>query len=141
MSIERFADQSDVFIVTRNIGVLSTEQETTDRVTGLQVAVQSSVPEGLAHTISNEIDIEEVSAVISIKPSFFEVLKNTSNNTNENQRLIFITYEQNSSLFLNKETNTTGSVVVTILRSPEQGLPPTNLSEPVRILFKVNPVS
>ena len=141
MSIQRFADQSNVSIVKRNIGVLSTEQETIDRVTGLEVAVQNE-PGGLANiTISNEIDIEEVSAVVTMKPSFFEVLRNTSNDKNEKQRLIFVTYEQNCPLFLNEETNSTGSVVVTLLRSPEQGTPPKNLDEPIRIIFKVDLVS
>lgn len=145
-SVQRFADQRNVSIVRQNIGAVSTEQETTDRDAGLQVAVQNS-PEGLAPTVFNETDMsnevleaEAVSAFVILQKSFFEALRNTSNNQTDKQRLIIIAYEQNSTLFMNNETNSTGSVVLTILRSPEQGPPPMNLIEPVQIFFKVNTV-
>lgn len=74
---------------------------------------------------------------VVITPELLQVLQDTSNQS-ETPRLIFLVYEANSPLFQDPVESTTGSVIFSFLRSPEQGPAPINLDSPVSFQFQTN---
>lgn len=79
-------------------------------------------------------------ASVFVSSTLFQVFQNTSTQVDNFTRLIFVVYDINSLLFQDPGVASTGSVILSFLRSPRQGPPPTDLEEPVKFQFQANQV-
>lgn len=98
----------------------------------------------VASTYPNSITGSLASAFLS--STLFQVFENTSTQFNNFTRLVFVVYDVNSPLFQDVTLNGTAengtrSVILSVLRSPQQGPAPVDLEEPVKFQFQANQVS
>lgn len=75
-----------------------------------------------------------------VSSTHFEVFENTSTQSEDLTRLIFVIYDVNSPLFQDPNNTNVGSVILSFIRSPEQGPAPMNLEHPVKFQFQANQV-
>lgn len=80
-------------------------------------------------------------ASVFVSPTLYEVFRNTSRRREELPRLAFVVYDISSPLFQDPAINSTASVILSFLRSPDQGPAPRNLEEPVKFQFQSSRVS
>lgn len=98
----------------------------------------------LTSLASTYTDIVEGSlAATFVSSTLFQVFQNTSTQFDGFTRLIFVVYDVNNTLFQDPRPafNTTGSVILSFLRSPQQGPAPMDLMEPVKFQFQANQVT
>lgn len=86
-------------------------------------------------------NITDSLASVFLSSMLFELFQNTSTQMDEPNRLIFVVYDANSVLFQDPRSAGTGSVILSFLRSPQQGPTLTNLEQPVKFQFQANQVS
>ena len=89
-------------------------------------------------------DIVEGSlAATFVSSTLFQIFQETSNSTQFDNftRLIFVVYDINSTLFQDPSKGSTNSVILSFLRSPQQGPAPEGLVEPVKFQFEANQVN
>ena len=79
-------------------------------------------------------------AATFVSTMLFQVFQDTSTQSDNSTRLIFVVYNVNSTLFSDPNIGSTGSVILSFLRSPQQGPAPTNLEERVKFQFQTNQV-
>jgi hypothetical protein len=86
--------------------------------------------------------IEGSLAATLVSSMLFQVFQDTSTQLENSTRLIFVVYDVNSTLFQDPNPNIdgTGSVILSFLRSPQQGPPPMDLEETVKFHFQANQV-
>jgi hypothetical protein len=87
--------------------------------------------------------IEGSLAATFVSSMLFQVFQDTSTQLENSTRLIFVVYDVNSTLFQDPNSNIdgTGSVILSFLRSPQQGPPPMDLEETVKFQFQTNQVN
>lgn len=76
-------------------------------------------------------------ASVLVSSTLYQVFQDTSTQNERFIRLVFVVYDVNSSLFQDPNVETTGSVILSFLRSPLQGPAPMDLEEPVTFQFQV----
>ena len=154
-SIEEFADAvlvamngtENVTLARENFAVLAVEPQpdSTGQIESFVVQVEVGEPLSNASDFNNAVFSSsplpsgDPLAYVVMNENLIQALQNTSNEPDQDPRFIFIVYEINSTVFQDPDGNGTGSVVLTVLRSPDQGPPPTNLDEPVMFQFQVDP--
>ena len=134
-------------LARENFAVLAVEPQpdSTGQIESFVVQVEVGEPLSNASDFNNAVFSSsplpsgDPLAYVVMNENLIQALQNTSNEPDQDPRLIFVVYEINSTVFQDPNGNETGSVVLTVLRSPEQGPPPTNLDEPVMFQFQVNP--
>ena len=86
-------------------------------------------------------DIVEGSlAATFVSSTLFQIFQETSTQFDNFTRLIFVVYDINSTLFQDPSEGSTNSVILSFLRSPQQGPAPEDLVEPVKFQFQANRV-
>lgn len=94
-----------------------------------------------ASTEPTEPTITESLAAVFVSSTLFQALQSTSMQSSNLTRLIFVVYNGNNSLFRDPTIESTGSIILSFLRSPLQEPTPTDLEEPVTIQFQANQVN
>ena len=154
-SIEEFADAvlvamngtENVTLARENFAVLAVEPQpdSSGQIESFVVQVEVGEPLSNASDFNNAVFSSSLLpsgdplAYVVMNENLIQVIQNTSSEPDQDPRLIFVVYEINSPLFQDPDGNETGSVIFSVLRSPEQGPPPTNLDEPVMFQFQVDP--
>ena len=76
---------------------------------------------------------------VLVSSTLAEVFQNTSLQSDDLTRLIFVSYGVNSTLFQDRSNLDDTGVILSVLRSPQQGPAPVGLEEPVKFQFQVCP--
>lgn len=127
-----------ILIIVRGGGPGPIPGELVEVGAGLDINSEIDFTEGRFLTTSAEVFPNTVNSLASVLVSstLYQVFQSTSSRTDDLVRLVFVVFDIDSPFFQDPNNTNTGSVILSFLRSPEDGPTPTNLDEPVRFWFE-----